>query len=810
MAEKKLSVVITGDAKGAQHAFSSVSASASSADSKLSKVGGTIGKVFKGIAIGGGIAAVGVGAMVMGGIDALIELERIGAQTEAVIKSTGGAAGRTAEQISALAGSMEKATGVEQELIQQGQNMLLTFTNIQGTNFDAATQTMLDMSVAMGTDASTTAMQLGKALNDPLKGISALSKVGVTFTDQQKEQIKAMVAVGDTAGAQKVILAELNKEFGGSAAAFGDTTAGKVAKLKNAFGDLQEEIASRLLPVIEDVTNWLVANMPKAMEMVRSAMDRLAPTFDSIGRGAVSMVEGLKGIGESLAPALGAIAGFVKSNPAPVLAAVGAVAAVAFGAWAISAGAAALATLAAIAPVLLIGAAIALLAGGIVYAYQNFEGFRTVVDNVATFIRDVAFPAITQGIQRVWETIQTVIGVIKAAWQQWGDELLAIASAAWAFIRTSVENAIRVVQGVIQTVMSAIHGDWSGAWDGIKNILGGVWAQIRNVVSTGADALRAVLSAAWDAMKSAAKSAWEALKRAVSDGINEAVAVVRGFPGKVLAAIGNLASTLYNAGRELISGLVRGIRSAIPDITNVLSSVTNMIPDWKGPASKDRVLLHDNGRLIMAGLVGGLVAGESDVASYLTGLTEQIPKMVGKATKGPGGGTRGPSYDDKGPRGPGSDNRGPSSGTKEWAQVTPVAAVTTAVSTAAAEATKESAFDLTDVGQILERGLKAQAVLQKSTTEGVMHLQAINSTSKIISQQLTILNSSGRVNTGAPVRAASASGFRSASSAGGGNVYVNIHPNAVRGDGDIRQIVDGINRLQRGQTRPVFPAGVAG
>ena len=219
MAERKLSVVITGDAKGARKAMGDVGSGADGMHSKLQSVGAGVGKVFKAAAVGAGALAVGVGAFLKGGADSLINLERLAGQTQAVIKSTGGAAGVSAGQVAAYADSIEKATGVEAEGIIQGENMLLTFTNIkngvgEGNDiFNKATDIMTDMSVAMGTDASKTAVQLGKALNDPIKGISALSKVGVTFTDQQKAQIEAMVEAGDVAGAQKIILAELNKEF---------------------------------------------------------------------------------------------------------------------------------------------------------------------------------------------------------------------------------------------------------------------------------------------------------------------------------------------------------------------------------------------------------------------------------------------------------------------------------------------------------------------------------------------------------------------------------------------------------------------
>src|SRR3990167_4218727 len=110
-----------------------------------------------------------VGAL-KGSIEAAVEAERIMTQTEAVIKSTGGAAGLTAEQIGKLAASESRLTSIDDEVIQYGQNMLLTFTNIGGDVFPRATRAMQDMAVAFAQgdtsaiDLQGTAIQLGKAL----------------------------------------------------------------------------------------------------------------------------------------------------------------------------------------------------------------------------------------------------------------------------------------------------------------------------------------------------------------------------------------------------------------------------------------------------------------------------------------------------------------------------------------------------------------------------------------------------------------------------------------------------------------------
>lgn len=225
---------------------------------------GDVGSKLKGLGVvAGGVAAAGVVRFGAGAVKAFGDSQKAAAQTAAVIKSTGGAANVSAKDISNLSGRLQELSGVEDEAIQAGQNMLLTFTGIRNEAgkgndvFDQATKTLLDMSVALGTDAKTTAIQLGKALNDPIKGISALTRVGVTFTAEQKATIQTMVDMGDKAGAQKVILAELNREFGGSAKAAGDART-PMEKLSLQFGEIQEKLGSVLLPALAKLTDVLL------------------------------------------------------------------------------------------------------------------------------------------------------------------------------------------------------------------------------------------------------------------------------------------------------------------------------------------------------------------------------------------------------------------------------------------------------------------------------------------------------------------------------------------------------------------------
>jgi len=216
-----------------------------------------------GISLGAAAAFGAVVGALKFSIDAASEAQRVMALTESTIKATGGAAGFTAEQIAALSLEESRLTGIEDEVVQSGNNMLLTFKNIAGDTFPRATRAMEDMAVAMnggnleGIDLKGTAIQLGKALNDPILGITALTRVGVSFTKEQKESIKAMVEMNDIAGAQAVILDELESEFGGAAVAAGDTFQGDVAKLKNELGNLGEIVGAEVIPSLADLAAHL-------------------------------------------------------------------------------------------------------------------------------------------------------------------------------------------------------------------------------------------------------------------------------------------------------------------------------------------------------------------------------------------------------------------------------------------------------------------------------------------------------------------------------------------------------------------------
>jgi hypothetical protein len=190
------------------------------------------------------LAGAVLGTAVVAGLFAVtratIESEKADAQLEARLRSTQGVAGLTKAALDDLATATARKTTFDDEAVKSAEALLLTFTKINGDTFPRAIQIITDMSVAMDQGLKESAIQVGKALNDPILGITALSRVGIQFSESQKAVIKQLVETNRIADAQRVILGELETQMGGSAEAARDTLGGALEGLKNSAEDLLE------------------------------------------------------------------------------------------------------------------------------------------------------------------------------------------------------------------------------------------------------------------------------------------------------------------------------------------------------------------------------------------------------------------------------------------------------------------------------------------------------------------------------------------------------------------------------------------
>ena len=237
-------------------------------------------------------AKVGGALALIGAAKSAVEAARVQAQDElklgAVLKATGHAAGLTATQIKDYASELQGVTNFGDEATISAAAMLATFKNIKGDQFRETLAAAQDMSSVLDTDLKSSVLQLGKALNDPTVGLTALTRSGVTFTEQQKIMIKTLQQSGDLLGAQTIILGELSSEFGGAAEAMADN----MTQFENRAGD-----------VAETVGNVLAGGANLFMDMWQFAFDVVGAGAEETGQ-ALGNALGTRGINDVWNPTL--------------------------------------------------------------------------------------------------------------------------------------------------------------------------------------------------------------------------------------------------------------------------------------------------------------------------------------------------------------------------------------------------------------------------------------------------------------------------------------------------------------------------
>lgn len=204
---------------------------------------------------------------------------------------------RMTDSLIKFAEANELRIATDAEVIKGVQAQLLSFKQLSksageaGGSFERATMAAFDMAEVMGMDANSAALQLAKALEDPVRGLTALRRSGTIFTQEQQDLIKTLVESGNILEAQNIILTEVESQYGGAA----EATANWSERLTLAFDNVKEALGATLTPAFEQFTQYLVNNVlptiqaffaedfPKLLEAGGRIVDKLQPTFQRIG-----------------------------------------------------------------------------------------------------------------------------------------------------------------------------------------------------------------------------------------------------------------------------------------------------------------------------------------------------------------------------------------------------------------------------------------------------------------------------------------------------------------------------------------------
>lgn len=450
--------------------------------------------------LGGQIATVGAGftatltaPLIAAGFaasKAAVEAADAMGQVDAALASMGDASRKTSEELAGLAeGLMRNSLYDDDDILRKVTANLLTFGNVAGDQFNRAQQAAVDLATRMRMDLQPATLLIGKALNDPIKGLTAMGRAGIQFTEDQKTMIKSMVEAGNVAGAQAIILGELERQFGGAARAAQDTD--PYDRMRDSLNSLSESaggIINRfLVPFLGSVAGLLDGfnNLsPKMQEFVvigAGIAAALGPALVAIGAvvGAVGTLVSALGAGGALA-GVGAFLAPLAPLILPIAAAIG----VAVGAFLLFRDD--------VEPVLqrlwataqeTLGPALGDLFSTVSDLVRGLAGaFTTFVDSEAgqALVRFGAMMAEIMGtalIRTLTAAVEVVSGSLRSIgllFSILGDLLTGDFSGAWNSMKALVTNAV-------QTVGRVIEAFWPGAIDGMRKLYEGVksWLQDR-------------------------------------------------------------------------------------------------------------------------------------------------------------------------------------------------------------------------------------------------------------------------------------------------------------------------------------------
>jgi len=535
--------------------FGKMAADGKGLDSGLKRLGGGLSKFGEIAAAGIAAATAAIAAFGVASFKAAEEAASSNARILNITESMGlygDQASEVTDRLIDLANKTALATGVDNDSIKATQAKLLTFKEIAssagevGGAFDRATAAAIDLAAAGFGEAESNAVQLGKALNDPIKGITALTRSGVTFTEAEKEKIKVLTESGNVLEAQDMILQAIETQVGGTAEATADSS----KRIGQAFDQIKESAGTSLLTAFDEVAPSLLTALEGITPLIEDAFSGVAGVIEVVGKAVSGFVTVFTdGLNSGLTP-MDSFKQAIESS---------------------------------------FGGDVAAIFTTIV---DTAQGLIDVLTAVATWVTD----------NRGWlEPIVVGVVAMVAAFKAW-----TAAKAAWVAIvqiATAAQAAFNAVMaanpiGIIILAIVGLVAAFLYLWntnEGFRQFFLDAWDAISGAFSTAWEAITAGLAA----MGAFFTETWESVK----SGATAVVKFFKGLPGKIATAVSTIASkigekfqdaldtvkgifsidTLITTGKDLIRGLWNGINNMRQWIKDKISGFTaGIVKDIKG------------------------------------------------------------------------------------------------------------------------------------------------------------------------------------------------------------------------------------
>lgn len=537
---------------------------AKKSDGLLSKLGGALADLGS-MALKVGLAAattvvIGFGAALASGVQDARAHALVMAQTQQTIESMGNAAGVSAEHVESFAASLSAASGKSlfgDDQIQAATNMLLTFGNIKGATLDLATTLTVDMAQALKKTPEDMSIMVGKLLNSA-DAMSAAQRMGVSFSDEQLKLGKRLFETGRIAEYQKLVLNELNKEFGGQAEAAAKADGGW-AQLNDRWGEAKETMGAAVLPLLDTLVGTLNDSVMPVVETAAArfgdlvaafqtgaeggdflggiinalySLDDVSPVFTTIGDGLVvlgGLLDDAFGEGGGLGMLLDDLREMTGIDLSPLFATFTDAATPIQGLLnVLSEVSPAFALLRGVAEEILPQLqALVMEVFGDVAAYLSENGATMLSQAQATWqsIHDTVLSLISP----LAEVISAVLTQIALFWQAHDDEILAFVGTTWAQINGIIQVAMQLIQATIVPLLQGIAQFISDHGAAIQAIFGSVWNAIAAIIDGALTLIKGILTAALQIIQGDFTGAWKTIQDTQTRVGQDLVRIVQSF-----------------------------------------------------------------------------------------------------------------------------------------------------------------------------------------------------------------------------------------------------------------------------------------
>ncbi len=378
------------------------------------------------------------------------------------VRNVGAETGITNDFLSQMVDKYRDLAGGSDDVVKATESILLRFTNITKDIYPQALQLSADLAATMGTDMTSAAQMLGRALEDPASGMMLLRRAGVVLDADQQNLIKSMEKAGDTTGAQALLMKDLAGIVGGTAAAAANTMSGRWAIMQAHLEDVAKGIMGKLLPPLEQLFDqYIKPNIP-VIEAFGEKLGEWALTIfpqvvKAISDAIVFVQTYWPGIQAAIQPVVDAVGGILKA----------------------------------------LGELVGAIFGDM---FKTADEKTTGMSNGFALVMQAIFNTATQSLNLVRDIFTTVTRLIKGDWQGVWSDISDTVVNAWGEIFGKSSASTATIQNLMGTVGKALKGDWQGVWDDISAHLELTWILMRGKMARALEDMQNGFINFWNTM----------------------------------------------------------------------------------------------------------------------------------------------------------------------------------------------------------------------------------------------------------------------------------------------------------------------